>query len=257
MELWWKDKAYINQIVDWAYDLQSSHESARVISIGQSPAWIVRCVSMIRKMRGEDANVTFVPFTGGFLERDKSLESSSENIMRFNKRAGWNDNATELDRYFNYLGHLQAQPGQIFEQIQSGQPVVFSEMIMKSGGLASFITSWFGFAANDQRQALAQEVEFHAYDTAPKGNKDHIELKDGLLINLKRQVLSGAESEIIQNAAPSNLAEKTSSRLVPMYRLMAVGHHDPGLELCPNQEVRKNIEAVLHAEIQHREHHCF
>lgn len=250
MELWWQEKAYIDQIVDCAFYLQDSCPDAWLVSIGQSPAWIVLSASMLRKLQGAPANVAYIPFTGGFLQRD--MNASSENTMRFNKRAGWSDESTVLADYFNYLYHLQLQPEQVKQQIESGQRFVFLEMIKKANGLASFLSAWLENADDTTRDFIVKNADFYVYDTEPNANSDALMTPNGIEVPLMRIGMTYEESEIMENTAPLNEVDENSSRLVPMYRLMAVGKYSPGLMLCPNQAVKKRIENVLHQKIQSR-----
>lgn len=67
MNRWWEKKQVIDQLVDWSYGLHKAHPRQRIMSLGQSASWIVLGAGMIRKLRGKDANIGFIPFTGAFL----------------------------------------------------------------------------------------------------------------------------------------------------------------------------------------------
>ena len=92
------------------------------------------------------------------------------------------------------------------------------------------------------------------YDTQLGSNKDKIALNSGIVVPLTRRKLSSADSDIIQNVAPINIHEENSSRLVPTYRLSALGSQEVGLEICRNKQVKDIIEETLFAEIQERGH---
>jgi hypothetical protein len=249
MQNWWKDRKIIRQVADWAYELQKDHPRNRILSLGQSPAWVVQSVGMLRKLRGLPANITFIPFTGAFVQRGKNSEAGE---MTFVDRAEARPDVERITRYFNLLGMLNAQPLQL---AAANERVVLAEMIRQGNGLASFLDTWRTFETDEDMPTIMEHVEIYAYDTNPTSNSDRMKtpLHDHVF-NLTRVPVKGRAAELMEGITPHNRAEKESSRLVPMYRLSAKAE-EKGIELIPNRENRIAIRAALHTEIQHREQH--
>ncbi len=243
MDNWWKKQEIVEQITDWAFSLNDRASNQRVLSLGQSPSWIVACLSMIRKIEGRAAGVTYVPFTGAFLKRDKN--NCSER-MEFNIRYSDLPKPDQINTYFNFLGLLEAQPQQI---LNSNDSIILAEMIKGGNGLTSFMNLWLNFLEEDEREKFKQYVETHIYDTAPSDNRDEILLEAGDTFKLERIPLNSRQAEIIEGITPLNIAEKSSSRLVPIYRLSA-RYEAEQLTLIPNLKNRKEIKVALHEEVQ-------
>jgi hypothetical protein len=99
---------------------------------------------MIRKLRGKDANIGFIPFTGAFFEREDESESPH---MEFNERTLERPPTDRLIPYFNLLSTMNAKPDDLG---QAPKKVVIAEMIKSGNGLASFLdvmsrSDQFGF----------------------------------------------------------------------------------------------------------------
>jgi hypothetical protein len=245
MDQWWNNKEIVSQIVDWAYELQEKQPQDKIISLGQSPSWIVLCVGMIRKLNGFSPNTCYVPFTGAFVKR-----TSSKNLrMSFEERGV--DHPLHEDRiakYFNYLGLIGAHPEQVFQQ---EKPVLLTEMIKGGNGLASFLSIWLGQLSESQRVSVKTLLKTHIYDTNPNFNADEMRIIGNGNFLIDRRPLDKREADIMEGITPLNIAEVGSSRLVPMYRLSA-RYPDVGLELIPNLAIRKRIKQALHKEVQAR-----
>lgn len=245
MELWWKNKDIVTQIVSWAYDLQKAYPKNRILSLGQSPAWIVQSVGMLRKLRGHDANITFIPFTGAFLSRDYEEDSEA---MAFAARPEARPDINRLSRYFTLLGRLEARPEQIEAEPEK---VVLAEMIKSGNGLASFLDIWTSNQDDAALEAFLNKLEIYAYDTNTIANLDALSIGERTF-PIKRVALSLSGAELMEGITPNNRAEPTSSRLVAMYKLSAQAE-EKGIELIPNKEIRFQIRQDLHGEIQRRE----
>lgn len=252
---WWQSDKHIQQIVDWAYEMQDRFPDEHLVSIGQSPAWILRTVSMIRKMRGEKVNLTYVPFTGGFVTRDKSEDACLKDEMIFGPKAEWERNQSELPYYYDFLKNLNMHPDQLMARMASGEKLVFAEMIIGANGLASFLNIILNQQSSEFKTLFSSHAKVFVYDTAPKGNKDFVRLMDGDLVELEREAMNQEEADMIKNIAPMNVVETSSTRLVPTYRLAFYGREAPGFRLIPNRYMRKIIEEKLHDVVQYREHH--
>jgi len=247
MNRWWEKKQVIDQLVNWSYGLHKAHPHQRIISLGQSASWIVLGAGMIRKLRGKDANIGFIPFTGAFFEREDESESPH---MEFNERTLERPPTDRLIPYFNLLSTMNAKPDDLG---QAPKKVVIAEMIKSGNGLASFLdvmsrSDQFGF---DPKHL--DNIELYIYDTNPVLNKDSIKIEGrDKPFDIRRVLLNPLESDLMENITPHNRADDTSSRLVPMYRLSASAG-EKGLEIIPNQDVRSKIKAAIHREIQRRE----
>lgn len=247
MQNWWKDANVVRQLVDWAYELNDAYGKSRVLSLGQSTAWIVQAVGMMRKLRGEPANIAFIPFTGAFLERGKNTDAGE---MTFTDREGARPSPERVSRYFNLLGQLGAQPQQL---AQTNKRVVIAEMIRLGNGLASFLDAWTGNEAHGDIPHIMKNVDLYTYDVFPQANLDAMRVK-GLdySFRLNRVPLNHAQGRLLEEIVPHNRVEESSSRLVPIYKLSAQTE-DNGLELIPNYRNREEIRLALHREIQRRE----
>ncbi len=252
MENWWRQNRFISQITDWAFEIADQYPDARIISLGQSPAWIVLSVGMIRRLRGNHANISFVPFTDNFAKR--ATNDNGSHTMTFDRQTNRFPHAKCLQRYFNYISRLDATPGQLIKAGEQGQQTIITEMIRSGSGLASFLSAWTDNYQKSDIETLLEHTGFHIFDTNPECNKDYIDLNgaQNIAVPLTKRPLSKEEADIIENTAPINDCSEDSSRLVPLYRLCS-NNEQAGLRLCYNRPVRKKIRAILYREIE--KHH--
>lgn len=244
LDNWWKNKRVIEQIVDWAQEIYAQHPHEKVISLGQSPAWVVQTVGMLRKLHGQPANIGFIPFTGAFLSRDFN---SAAHEMKFLEGA-----RPDIDRVHRYLDFLGRFGLQIQQLTQQGSKIVLAEMIKQGNGLASFLDVWTREVEDERLPELISQFEFYTFDTNPVLNKDMLKVAGrDTAFNLRRISLTTDEADLMEGITPHNLADVNSSRLVPMYK-MAAHYEDRGLELIPNAHNKKVIKATLHAAAQTR-----
>lgn len=244
---WWEKDSTINRLADWSYSLHKAHPHQRILALGQSAAWIVQGVGMIRKLRRKDANIGFIPFTGAFLDRDTDSDSPH---MEFQERDLERPPSDRLIPYFNLLSSIRAQPKDL---TATAQKVVIAEMIKSGNGLASFLDTLSRPDLQGFVPIRPDDIEIYVYDTNPPSNRNTLRVpghEDAFHIH--RKLLTYQDADLMENITPHNRANDTSSRLVPMYRLAATAG-EKGLEIIPNQDVRKLIRAALHKEIQHRE----
>lgn len=257
MDDWWKRQTYLDEIADLAFEMENTFPDRRILSLGQSPAWITRALTMVRRLKNKSANVGYMPFTENFSYR---CDARDKDVMSFDLApVGIYPAQKCIDQYFNFLALGGNHPEQIMKAAERGQKSVIVEMIRSGQGLASFLSIWAEAAGGEDRLSPDGPVSVFVFDTNPAANGRTIRVgKEGgdkMTFSLLKRELSKIEAEIMENTAPLNVAEETSSRLLPMYRLsMSAASGNKGLLLCGNEAVKKEITACIHSVVQKKFH---
>ena len=255
MDHWYKIWEYLDQAASFSFDMEEAFPDAKIISLGQSPAWIVHGVGMLRKLRREQANVVYIAFTGNFFTKDKSYIGCS-NAMMFDADEKKYPDQERLQRYIEYSESYGYTPRQLLDLANDGEEIVLTEMINTGTGLAFFLSAWTSQEEPAVIKEFSEAIHFCVYDTNPNANEDNLIFSnpDGSTysFSLDRMPLSFEQGEIMQNTSSLNECSCGSSRLVPIYRLSA-DSENIGLDICPNAPVVKEIRGVLYKEIEKRE----
>jgi hypothetical protein len=257
MDKWWQSQNVVGQITNWSFELAERFPTERLISLGQSPAWVVYGAGMLRKMRGQKANTTLVPFTRCFFDIDKDREPKESSTISVKKNEHLYPSEERFSNYFKFLELLNMQPKQMHESISEGEQFVIAEMIRSAKGLASFIHSWLREMPENFPHSFGKEVSFYTYDVSPVSTRTglNVPLKDcdaEIYIPFQPKPLDESEADIMENTASCNAAEPKTSRLMPLYQ-MAANRPCKGLEICPNGPIRREIKFALHTAIQKRQ----
>ena len=255
MQKWWEKEAALKFVVDLAFELDEQYPTENLISLGQSPAWAIHGVGMIRKIRGESANTSFIPFTGAFNERDPEVTSDDENEMSFTKTTDAFPDEGRLSKYFNFLKNLNLEPYQVLDKAKmTGNDAVIFDMIISGKGLASFLSVWLRSPeGNAAVSELGKKIKVHTFDVNQSKGRETIRFPccEEVKIPLIRRVLKKEEGEMMQNISALNCFDKFSDRLVGMFRLAQTSKKS-SLEYASNGAVVKEISQAIHNEIQRR-----
>ena len=259
MDYWYKIPKYLNQAVTFAFDMKEKYPDSVIVSLGQSPAWIVHGLGMIRKLNREYANVGYIPFTGNFFKRAEDDVGDQKAMHYYAHEEKYPDKET-IGRYLDYCGMYELKPLDLLKMANKGKKVVLAEMIKSGSGLASFLSVWTSQLDPETIERISKAIQFYVYDTQPNANKDELVIHnlDGSTYSfpLTKKVLNFQEAEIMQNTSSLNVCVDDSSRLVSIFRLRAdCGEDRGGLNICNNSPKVKEIRGVLYREIEKRVRH--
>lgn len=123
----------LNSLIESAEILDTTFPDHEIISVGQSPAWIVYALERLRQERGVDPQTKFLSFSGFFLSNtdDRSFTAMKEKYPSKNR----------LSLYFNYLGEQGIAPEDLIKSKENDghTPPVFIDFIYDGQGFPSFI----------------------------------------------------------------------------------------------------------------------
>lgn len=159
----WTDEV-ITKTIDAAETLQSRFNNAHMVSIGQSPAWMLFALGQMRQKNGAEAeaHITYLPFSGRFTEID-----TDQVTLTYNATEEAPD-TTALSTYFNVMADHGVTASAILDRYdQNEQKTVFTDYALYGEGLASFIYVYFSAMRHlcgddeDTMAQLAQATLFH------------------------------------------------------------------------------------------------
>ena len=267
MSNWWKNHDDTEQVVDWAYEALDDYGDHHMISLGQSAAWIVHTAGMIRKHRGGQANVTYIPFSNNFLKDKSCKELLPDFEDAICKKGLCFEISDELQpsedaksKYFSYLSSIGASPEDIVNRYkETGQKTVMLEMIDSGKGFVSFCNLWFEESRKKfSDKEMVEAMQFHIYDQRSRGVDPLLHIKEGGVMMFPgedyfRHELDQGHKEIMWKISSDNDLRVDSCRLVPMYSFLSGDNKKEGILLCPNEVKRKNISLHLHEAVQSKE----
>jgi len=258
---WWNDPGWVSDITMIARDLVDEFPEHKIISVGQSPAWITMGVGMIRRLRGEDANIGFVPFTGNYMESagDEEIKlrrnGRTETTMArsFKTAAGRPLDPEVAARYQSYLGKLKLSPDDLAGEMEQGKKFIFCDLTRTGGGLASFMSAWSENTSPEVCRFLGTGLECLAF--APEAHKDktHFKINTDLVVPMHTYALDFDRFDRMMSTSSSNHVDEKSTRLMATYQLYSTPSRPAGMHIAHNAPVTREIKGVLHRDIQYKE----
>lgn len=140
---WWDDKSNFNKIVKIAENLLLSYPKARIYSLGQSPAWIIKAGEILSQEKAVSREFGYIPFSGSFLEREQEDEGDFY-------IGGRPLPSRELQiSYRDVLRSIRLSPREIIEQAAKGKKTVVLEYTNSGRSVASFVLVLFEWAKEE------------------------------------------------------------------------------------------------------------
>ncbi len=259
---WWNQPETVETVTIISRDLVDQFPEHKIISVGQSPAWITLGAGMIRRLRGEDANIGFIPFTGNFMDNsgDEPIRYRKDGKIEHGLARTFTTNADKVvepevsEKYQEYLTKLKLSPQDLVMEMEQGQKFLFCDLTITGRGLASFMSEWSKNTSPEVCQFLGRNLEALAF--TPKGQEDktHFKVNDDLVVPIHNYVMGFERYEDMVYTHPSeNKTDATSTRLVATYQLYATPVTKVGLQIPHNAAITRQIKAALHGNIQEHE----
>lgn len=168
---WWKKPAIVHALVDQADLLDRRYAGRPLVAVGHSPSWLVYTAGALRTARGQDRAVTFIPFTGAYLDmpREKLFQPLDEKRrISFEGSEYVRASDKALQTYFNYLSRRGVDPLQMQNRYGADNKPVFIDFLFKGKGLVSFLHAYDRMARAQGLAGLTGDV--HTYKLAmPEG----------------------------------------------------------------------------------------
>ncbi|MFP4312962.1 MAG: hypothetical protein ACLFR0_01435 [Alphaproteobacteria bacterium] len=253
---WWNDPGWVSDITFIARDLHEAYPDHKIISVGQSPAWITLSAGMIRKLRGEEANIAFVPFTGSFLERerpsdpDTSPKSLSAKFKEVASRPVCEK--TKCD-YQGFLNKLELSSSKIAEGLERGEKYMFCDLTRTGNGFASFISTWGENVDRRVCRFLGEDLKFLSLSGPATKDFTHFTLDDKIKVPINHYVLESDLFERLLDTSANNRTDASSSRLMATYQIYSTRTRPPGMHIPSNHMITAQIKDILHKDVQKRE----
>lgn len=151
---WYNNVEMLKKCGITAKHLMKCYPSARFVSLGQSPAWIVHTINVIKSENNSNYDSYYIPFSGRFYESATGMLSNDSTTPKKAYRQTVNTRPEHELSYRNILAQLDFTPKTIIERAQQGQPTVLLEYTQSGEGLASFISVIYRWA----RELGAEDV---------------------------------------------------------------------------------------------------
>lgn len=129
----WSDYI-LDRVTHYAHALTQKYGEAHLVSVRQSPAWVIYAAAQLRKQQGLEENVSYLPFSGHFMTR-----SINDNYPAYKLTAD-RPTAANLTNYFNLMSEKGLSPASISARFnETGQQTVFIDYTCAGQGFASFL----------------------------------------------------------------------------------------------------------------------
>ncbi len=261
---WWNDPKWVADITLISKDMSEKYADKTIISVGQSPAWITMGIGMIRKMQGQKAGVSYIPFTGCFMEaastREMPARASDPDpekprlVQSFKAMANRNVSAESSAAYQGFLKRHHIAPEDLAARAQDGERFVFCDLTRTGGGLASFMSEWVKESTTEQCAILRESLECVTFTSERHTPRTHFHLEGKMTVPVSSYVLDDDRYDRLLNTSAGNSICDKSTRLMPVYQLYATPAREAGYYIPHNAPIVAEIKETLHRDIQTREH---
>jgi hypothetical protein len=228
----WSDYI-LDRAVNYAYELTQKYPDAHLVSVGQSPSWIIYAAAQIRKARGEDEQVSFLPFSGRFMTRAVSDDYPA--YMLSDNRP----TADNLSHYFNFMSEKGVCPPSIAARFnEAGRQTVFIDYSCTGQGLASFLH----LCLEAQRRVDNQDVQ----RTARKATLFHALTNEGAQLHNEPRILVQSAQKRFVGVDLQSLHIDAGSYFVNLAGFRGEeGGHLGSDRLVPSYDISKTGKNVL------------
>ncbi len=151
------------QVAQMAHEIIEELPNSRVLSLGQSPAWVVKAIEHEAKLRGLNYETGYIPFSGNFCRRLRTEGETHYYEIDANKLF-----AKDITRYHNRLIKLGMSPDNIIRRFENeGTTTTITDFLFTGKGTASFLYVLFDWARKDRKEgALRKALNVRLYDDA-------------------------------------------------------------------------------------------
>jgi hypothetical protein len=156
---WWDRQGTVHVLVDMAAALDAQYPGRAVYAVGHSPSWLVYALGEIRRQRGDEARIGYIPHSGSLHKIDRAdyfKEPAPAPVIHYNESQHKQATAQSLSGYFNFLTRHRLDPLHIQKTYaQDGAPVLVD--FSKTGeGFASFLRVFDDFAERQGATPIEQ-----------------------------------------------------------------------------------------------------
>lgn len=167
---WWQEKGYVDYLVDMADDLDRQYPGRPIYAVGHSPSWLVYAVGELRKARGQDDKIGYIPHSGALhqVARDDAFKlAEPRSTIRFEESTHKEASPAAIDRYFNFLSRRHLDPQSVRAAHDGAGAPVLVDFMAKGNGFATFLRLYNDLA---DKQAVpgpaAGGFDIHAFKLA-------------------------------------------------------------------------------------------
>jgi hypothetical protein len=231
-----------NGLVRLAENIEKEYPKQHIVAVGQSPAWMVYTLGLLREAEGKPSDTTLLSFSGNFLSRSGS---------QFLPNASKYPDSTRLHNYFNYLTQEKSTPRDILDRYKNDpmQKTVFFDFMFDGEGFPSFVhllTTCDKWLNQTQKSRLMEACVFHEL----RGSKESISpfsemdffSENGIDVFSVPLVSNKDMNDDLHYSFSGKKGEEEghigSDRLVPSFDISAQGQ---GKLLPTNNEARQNL----------------
>lgn len=143
--IYYKDQidGVVQALVSLAHELEIEHPDKKIVGVGHSPSWLVYTVGQIRRQKGCEPDIGYVPFSSRHMDLKEKDYSNEDREIFFKNFAYGNGqknrpNDETISNYFTKLSPQSCRSIGI-DGPQSNKKILFLDMIMKGLSFASFI----------------------------------------------------------------------------------------------------------------------
>lgn len=240
-----RNPSKINTVIEVAETLNNLYPNNVIVSLGQSPAYIVKTADFLSKFKNKSSNeYKYLAFSGRFLSKH---EKGRQFFLPSYK--GSIPTPEQLNKYENYLKLLLLNPASIVSQFQKNkQPIVFVEYIQSGESLASFIYTLMSIAAREGVDLTQLKAAIIIHSFQPLINHGWPEIKQ---ISAPPYSIKINNTQIVDNDLMVGLAnaDQFNDRLVAHYSVDNWGKINPIL-FQPSQDANHILFSIIHQMVQ-------
>ncbi len=250
---WYQNPEICKKVIKLANIIVDKYPTARVYSIGQTAAWVVKVAEQSAKYKRKKQTHGYIAFSGSFVqEQPKSLSQSETSSTRrssffgeFSKTFYMKGGLVHENQYREYLKTLGMSPKEIINKAKKGNKTVLVDWIQQGESLASFLFVLFRWADDEAvKDALKKSLEIVVLC------QDYCEISSIELADLSLTVELHAikiTAWVLQSIMYAKDDESGADRLVPNYD----PHQWIGApEKLTNNAIREKIEKQIEVDVK-------
>lgn len=159
---WYENEANFEKCMSYAEEIIKQYRNTRIFSLGQSPAWIVKTISLITNTTKDKIETGYIPFSGKFYEElgrgtGRFSFYSDSNVSHYKLNS--NQRPQHENHYRQLLTTLELDPLSIIKKAAANQQkTVILEYTQSGESLASFLSVLFLWAKELNYQTLLRDA---------------------------------------------------------------------------------------------------
>jgi hypothetical protein len=210
-----------NTLIAVSEEINSLYDGNVIVSVGQSPAYIVRAAQILNELRKDSkTKYRYLAFSGKFLEEGGINDHRKEFVATVARTP----TEEQITSYTRYLESLRLDPKAIIKRYRKkSQKTIFTDFIISAKGFASFVYTLHAIA---QRQGIEEEslqngVGYHVFKKNDINlNFNALDIKDSgysYFCDLSQNNLQAVDTKLIFNLAREKMNTLFKDRLVPSF----------------------------------------